>query len=1492
MKSRLNYKSKRTIIIVAIIIVLLAIASTGIYMFTKGNDEARAFTEGNTTIGGSETNPGSEGNNPTENNGTVEEQPTIEPNVEPEQGSQNNNNQGTTTETQTPNTQGTTTSTTNSNVPNQEYVTERQEEVERLVSESFLVGWAPISVSAMTENIELNKANEDANYEVSKVATLVNGEAIRNENGEFKARVKPGDKVTYVITVRNTGNVTIQNIKVVDELVNYEETIPVLAIGDSKELEVTYEVKQEDITENDTIINTVKVSDKEEPIEGKEEIPSNPYVTVSGEKTWVAPEGTKYPTITINLLRDGEKIDSKELVNGKTTYSFENIYKYDEIDGHEYKYEVTENEVEGYTSKQEEYDFTNAIRTDLSYTVNYLEKGTNTVLNTAKTVDNQTFGTEITSADEVITIDGYKYDSVDKETLIIGTETNEINIYYTKRADLSYTVNYLEKDTNNVLSTAKTVGNQTFGAEVKEEAIEIEGYNKVAPTQETITIKVEGNVINFYYTKRADLNYTVNYLEKGTNKVLQQAKTENNQVFGTVITSANEVTTIDGYNYDSVDKETLIIGTGRNEINIYYTKRADLSYTVNYLEKGTNKVLQQAKTENNQVFGTVITSADEVITIDGYNYDSVDKETLTIGTETNEINIYYTKRADLSYTVNYLEKDTNNVLSTAKTVGNQTFGAEVKEEAIEIEGYNKVAPTQETITIKVEGNVINFYYTKRADLNYTVNYLEKGTNTVLQQAKTENNQVFGTEITSANEVITIDGYNYDSADKETLTIGTSENVINIYYTKRADLSYTVNYLEKGTNTVLQQAKTENNQVFGTEITSANEVITIDGYNYDSADKETLTIGTSTNEINIYYVSEKMDIEVIKVWDDDSNRDNNRLKNITIQLLVDGNETPIQTINLNKKIGEDDKGRDLWKGTFENVDKYSNGKSINYIVKELGEKDANNGSYKVAYDYSDYIEHNVVSITNSYTPAKVNGNGEIKVTKVWANDTESTRKNVTINLLANGKSTGKTLTLTANNNWTGKFTELPEKANGEKIKYSITENEVKDYATVITGDSAKGFTVTNTLQKAEISVEKTSQLYRNVKLVTEGPTMYGDTIRYTITAKNTGNKEGSIKVTDWVPEGTTLKEKGSTNLNADELNALTTKAGLTKTINVKANATTSIYFEVTVTAKANQTIKNIAKLEDGTDLPEKGEGHKVEKTINVAGGVASIKNSNVVLVLDVSGSMDEKITSTDPNVKTRLDAAKKASKELIDGMFKDGNTGSKVSVVTFSSTGFIINKDNAVTIGTANSTETANTLKTAIDGLNADGGTRIAAGLEVAQQQIESLNSQKAQKNIVIVLSDGDFTISSDNDTIASSAGETVSRITEKANKLKASSAKPTVYSIAFGTKNTSILKDIIASRASTYKTATDDLNDLIKIFNEVAIESGATSGVTSTNGLVELTNIDTTKDITITIKGNKTPITGKVSTMSPKVKQIEGKWYIDLAEFEADAEITVNYVKK
>ncbi|MFM1554387.1 Cna B-type domain-containing protein, partial [Helcococcus ovis] len=183
-------------------------------------------------------------------------------------------------------------------------------------------------------------------------------------------------------------------------------------------------------------------------------------------------------------------------------------------------------------------------------------------------------------------------------------------------------------------------------------------------------------------------------------------------------------------------------------------------------------------------------------------------------------------------------------------------------------------------------------------------------------------------------------------------------------------------------------------------------------------------------------SEKINVEGKKTWNDKDNQDGKRPAEITINLLKNG--TKINSVKV--------KEADGWKWKFEGLDKYENGKEITYSITE-----------EQVDGYS--VEINGYDVKNSYTPGKTS----VQVTKVWEdkNDQDGVRPNsVTIKLLADGKETGKTLTLTKADNWTGTFTDLDEYKEGKKIVYTVEEVKVKDYETVITGDQEKGFTITN------------------------------------------------------------------------------------------------------------------------------------------------------------------------------------------------------------------------------------------------------------------------------------------------------------------------------------------------------------------------------------------------------------------------------------------------
>jgi hypothetical protein len=164
-------------------------------------------------------------------------------------------------------------------------------------------------------------------------------------------------------------------------------------------------------------------------------------------------------------------------------------YKFDKVDG----LPLTISEIDANNVIKVYY----AIRTDLSYVVNYLEQDTDAVLADQKVVNGKTFGTEVT--ENAIDIVGYNKVDPTSATITIAVDGNVITFYYTARTDLSYVVNYLEQDTDAVLADQKVVGGQTYLAEVTESAIVITGYDQVAPTSVTITIAETGNVITFYY---------------------------------------------------------------------------------------------------------------------------------------------------------------------------------------------------------------------------------------------------------------------------------------------------------------------------------------------------------------------------------------------------------------------------------------------------------------------------------------------------------------------------------------------------------------------------------------------------------------------------------------------------------------------------------------------------------------------------------------------------------------------------------------------------------------------------------------------------------------------------------------------------------------------------------------------------------------------------------------------------------------------------------
>lgn len=108
--------------------------------------------------------------------------------------------------------------------------------------------------------------------------------------------------------------------------------------------------------------------------------------------------------------------------------------------------------------------------------------------------------------------------------------------------------------------------------------------------------------------------------------------------------------------------------------------------------------------------------------------------------------------------------------------------------------------------------------------------------------------------------------------------------------------------------------------------------------------------------------------------------------------------------------------------------------------------------------TDYTEE-----TLYLTPLSQNPAIDIFVTGLWEDDDDNdgTRpESVNVTLYANGKETGRTITLSEENDWSGTFEELSVYSDCVRQSYSVVEERLEGYTGLISGSDLDGYTITN------------------------------------------------------------------------------------------------------------------------------------------------------------------------------------------------------------------------------------------------------------------------------------------------------------------------------------------------------------------------------------------------------------------------------------------------
>ena len=189
-------------------------------------------------------------------------------------------------------------------------------------------------------------------------------------------------------------------------------------------------------------------------------------------------------------------------------------------------------------------------------------------------------------------------------------------------------------------------------------------------------------------------------------------------------------------------------------------------------------------------------------------------------------------------------------------------------------------------------------------------------------------------------------------------------------------------------------------------------------------------------------TETINIPVTKTWVGTAGT------SATIKLLADGAEKETVTLT----------AADNWTHTFSNLPKFdtTDGHEIVYTVDEVDVPNYTKGiSGTAATGFT---------VTNTIT-----GKVSVPVTKVWVGPQASSAK---VTLFADGVEKDS-VTLNATNGWAHTFTNLDKYNNGTEIVYTVTEEPIANYDSVVTGDAATGFKVTNTnTEKTSVDVTKT------------------------------------------------------------------------------------------------------------------------------------------------------------------------------------------------------------------------------------------------------------------------------------------------------------------------------------------------------------------------------------------------------------------------------------
>ena len=1491
MKSKFSYKSKRTIIIAAIITVLLAGTATGVYFFTKGNAQAQAAGDNNTTQeqygDAPEENKNEQQNNTTENEQNKNEQGETTPNQQEEQETERqeqttNNNQTTQNEQ--------TTTTTTGEVPNQEYVTEREETVKN-PWESLEVGWGPTQFAsiASTANLTAKKSNLEIHKTVDKES------------------VKIGDTLTYTISVKNNGDkvakaIIYDNVPEGTVLLNKDNNEDentkkltwrvTVEPGKTENVEFTVRVKAEKGTiKNSAIVNGKTTEETETGI-----------INITGKKEVNTSEAKVGDTLTytITLTNSGNAtgtVTVTDEIPAGTTLVEKSITN----NGVESNGTITWTDVEVKAGDTVEVSFKVTINNDTKTSVR----------NTAVIDDNKP--TEEVET-KVANITGAK--SVDKSTAKVGdTLTYTIKLTNSGNGDGKVTVTD-EIPTGTRIKDENTTGYNKETNTMTWSNVEVKAGKSAKLALEVVVddnisiIKniayVDGNKIPEEPETTVKHHYTVEHytenLDGTYSKVDKDTVVSEDVEIGTKV--SYEVKKYEGFEYDesqTVNKDATVPDNNNLVVKLYYTRN---SYKVTYEYEGTVPAgASNLPEEATYKYGANVTVAEEA-TAPGYTFSGWDKEDFTMPAEDVVIKGSFTANTDTQYKVehylqdldgnSYTLKDTETLAGTTDTTATAT--------PKQYPGFTYDSTVEGTKTegvITGDGQlVLKLYYTRNS---YKVTYEYEGTVPAgASNLPEEATYKYGANVTVAEEA-TAPGYTFSGWDKEDFTMPAEDVVIKGSFTANTDTQYKVeHYLQDldGNSYTLKDTET----LAGTTDTTATATPKqYPGFTYDSTVEGTKTEGVITGDgqlvLKLYYTRNNYKV----TYEYEGTPPSGASALPTEKTYKYGASVTVAedaTAPGYKFSGWDHEDFTMpaedvvIKGSFEarndtkyRVEHYLENLNDEGFTLEEGKDYAATTDTKVTAEPKEYPGFTFDStVVGTKTEGIVTGDGQLVLKLYYVRATYT----YTIHYFYNGvEDEGK-----QEGPFQAKFGEKvnsyrDKSEEGKYTQYDITSSNKTEEAILVIGTGENFINVYYGTPEVSINKDVSSKV-ANV----------GDTLDYTITVSENRKlvNARNIKVTDNLPSELDVIADSITS--GGKLNDAKTEiewniAELEKGNNVELKFTARI--------KPNsigKTISNTANLGGTTS----GDSNTVTTTVSeLKAAVKEVKKGttgkdavNIVLVMDLSYSMKSNKTS---DGVTRLEAAKTAATKFINSIYtKDPKSKVTVTVLTFNSanplttikyvgTERCTNNDilhlhwNCKNIdGVWYSKWEENTVEIPYSGTSKLGfadksnytslveeineitlpnenpgpglGTNVSAALDLTKTTVADLEENHSENsNVVILLSDGAPTTSYS----GNSSWNNYEGLRNQASEIKGNPITTEFYSIQFGTEDGAY--DLLRAMSSNNTVYTSNsINSLVENFTNILDQNTTKDPIDTVNGkyTTTLSNplvVDADNLITVTYKG-------------------------------------------